>query len=94
MTPEQVADASAELIARIALLLDRRRALSIGELLPIVEAFTGPSDNPALPAMARRVSERLRAIEGAPNRRSARGVLDAQDAFAHTQTPWQSHSSS
>ncbi len=92
MTPEQVADASAELFARLALLLDRRRALSIGELLPIVEALAAPSENPALPAIARRISERLRAIETAPNRRSARGVLDAKDAISHSQTPWQSHS--
>lgn len=93
MTPEQVADATAELIARIALLLDRRKALSVAELLPIVEALAGPNANPALPAIAARVSQRLRSIDAAQNRRSGRGVLDAQDAFAHSQTPWQSHGS-
>ncbi len=91
MTPEQVADATAELIARIALLLDRRKAVSISELLPIVEALAGANENPALPAIAARVSERLRSIDAARNRRSARAVLDAQDAALHSQTPWQSH---
>lgn len=93
MTPEQVADATAELIVRLALVLDRRKALSVGELLPIVEALaTGSQENPALPAIAARISERLRAIEATPNRRSGRGVLDAQDASVHSRTPWQSHS--
>jgi hypothetical protein len=91
MTPENVAEASAELIARIALLLDRRGALSVGELLPIVEALAAPHENPALPALAARVSQRLRSIEAAKNRRSARGVLDAQDAASLSATPWQSH---
>jgi hypothetical protein len=42
MTPERVADASAEWIARLALPLDRRGALSVAELLPIVEALAAP----------------------------------------------------
>jgi hypothetical protein len=92
MTPENVADASAGQIARLALLLDRRGALSVAELLPIVEALAAPHENPALPALAARVSERLRSIEAAPNRRSARAVLDAQDAARPSATPWQSHS--
>ena len=36
MTPEPVADATAELIARIALLLDRRNAVAVAEFQPIV----------------------------------------------------------
>jgi hypothetical protein len=91
VTAEQVADATAELFARLALLLERRQALSVGELLPIVEALAAPGENPALRAIAARVSQRLRAIEAAPNRRSARGVLDAADAARLSQTPWQSH---
>jgi hypothetical protein len=91
MTPENVVDASAELLARLALLLDRRGALSVAELLPIVEALAAPHPNPALPALAGRVSERLRAIDAAPNRRSARAVLDAQEATRPSATPWQSH---
>jgi hypothetical protein len=91
MTAEQVADATAELIARIALLLERRNALSVAEFLPIVEALTAANENPALPAMADRVSERLRGIEAARNRRSARGVLDARDAAQLPAAPWQSH---
>lgn len=91
MTNENVAEATAELFARLALLLDRRGALSVGELLPIVEALAAPSENPALPAIASRVSARLRSIEAAKNRRSARGVLDARDAAQVSATPWQSH---
>lgn len=91
MTPEQVADAAAELFARLALLLDRRGAVSLGELMPIVEGLSGPSENPALPAIAGRVSERLRSIDAARGRRSARSVLDAQDAAQLSATPWQSH---
>jgi hypothetical protein len=91
MTPEQVADATAELFARLALLLDRRKAVALAEFLPIVEGLAGSSENPALPALAARVSQRLRSIEAAPNRRSARGVLDAQDAAQLSATPWQSH---
>jgi len=92
MTAENVADATAELLARIALLLDRRGALALGEFLPIVEALAAPSENPALPAIAARVSERLRSIDAAKNRRSARGVLDASDGARLSATPWQSHS--
>jgi hypothetical protein len=91
MTPENVADATAELLARIALLLDRRGAMSLAEFLPIVEAFAAPNENPALPALAARVSLRLRSIEAAKNRRSARGVLDAQEAPQLSAKPWQSH---
>jgi hypothetical protein len=91
MTPENVADATAELLARIALLLDRRGALALGELLPIVEAFAVPSENPALPAIAARVSARLRSIDAAKNRRSARAVLDASGGARLSATPWQSH---
>jgi hypothetical protein len=91
MTPENVADAAAELFARLALLLDRRGAVSVGELLPIVEALAAPHENPALPAIAVRISARLRSIEAAQNRRSARAVLDAQEAPALSATPWQSH---
>jgi hypothetical protein len=91
MTPENVADATAELIARLALLLDRRGAVSVAELLPIFEAFAVPSENPALPAIAARVSERLRSIDAAKNRRSARAVLDATDGARLSATPWQSH---
>lgn len=64
MTPGQVADATAEPIARLA-----------------------PSESPALPALAARLSQRLRSIASAHNRRSARGVLDSQDAPTHTATP-------
>ena len=52
MTPEPVANATAELIARIALLLDRRNAVAVAEFLPIVEALAGPNENPALLAIA------------------------------------------
>jgi hypothetical protein len=91
MTPENVADATAELLARIALLLDRRGAMALGEFLPIVEALSAPSENPALPALAARVSARLRSIDATKNRRSARAVLDASDAAQLSATPWQSH---
>ena len=91
MTPENVADATAEIFARLALLLDRRGAISIGEFLPIVESLAAPSENPALPAVAARVSERLRGIDAAKNQRSARGVLDAKDLPDMSATPWQSH---
>ena len=91
MTPENVADATAELLARIALLLDRRGALALGEFLPIVEALATPNENPALPAIAARVSERLRSIDAARNRRSPRSVLDASNAARLSTTPWQSH---
>ncbi len=87
MTPEQTVDATAELIARRALPLDRRKAVSIDEFLPIVEGLAGPSENPALPALAKRVSQRLRSIEAAKDRHSARGVLDAQDAPEPSATP-------
>jgi hypothetical protein len=39
MTPENVVDANA---ARLALLLDRRGALSVAEFLPVVEALAAP----------------------------------------------------
>lgn len=91
MTPEQVADASAEILSRLALLLDRRGAVSTAELLPVIEALAAPADNPALPAIAARMSERLRGVEAARNRRSARAVLDAQSAAPPSATPWQSH---
>ena len=84
MTPEQVVDATAELIARIALLLDRRGAVSVGEFLPIVESLMGPRENPALPAIAARVSQRLRSIESAQNRRSARGPPEIDPGVART----------
>ena len=41
MTPEPVADPTAELIA-----------VAVAEFLPIVEAFAGPNEDPALPAIA------------------------------------------